>query len=377
MLVDIWSDFIKSSTQEWEEKVLFDFKDKIIENFYWKTEYGKINPFLIDNESIVNEKSQNFNEIRWKFYNENKLNSQILNRLNDGINSININKINFNHSIFDNVMCSIIKNHVILNSKTDSFEIEQWNNWGKKEIQGSIRMDPLENILENFSPSKLNDQFRSYENFNNIIKNKALKCLFVNGEIYLKYFIDFSTEIAFLAAHFNEIIEYHKTNNIDIPEKVMIQTFLGNSFLESISKIIAIRCIINQIIKTHGLKMDIFIETSPNPEILKQKEFDFRLIAISSTVLSSLLGGANSFEMSDSLLETDEEYWKKIMINIPLILTEESKVKHEMSKGAYMIEQISKKMAHTSWEIFKEIENKNGLIKLVNNKKHANYFKSK
>ena len=48
-----------------------------------------------------------------------------------------------------------------------------------------------------------------------------------------------------------------------------------------------------------------------------------------------------------------------------------------MSKGAYMIEQISKKMAHTSWEIFKEIENKNGLIKLVNNKKHANYFKSK
>ena len=25
----------------------------------------------------------------------------------------------------------------------------------------------------------------------------------------------------------------------------------------------------------------------------------------------------------------------------------------------------------------KEIENKNGLIKLVNNKKHANYFKSK
>ena len=84
--------------------------------------------------------------------------------------------------------------------------------------------------------------------------------------------------------------------------------------------------------------MDIFIETSPNPEILKQKEFDFRLIAISSTVLSSLLGGANSFEMSDSLLETDEEYWKKIMINIPLILTEESKVKHEMSKGAYMVE---------------------------------------
>lgn len=377
MLMNIWSDFNKYSTQEWEEKVLNDFKDKAIKDFYWKTEYGEINPFLIKKETIEVEKNQNFSEIRWRFDEESKLNSQILNRLKDGVNSINIDNINFNHSIFDNVMCSIIQNHVKLSPKTIRSEIELWNNWGNKEIQGSLRMDPLENILENFSSSNLQDQYISYRNFNSIIKNKELKCLYINGEVYSKIFNDFSNEIAFLAAHFNEIIEYHKTNNIDIPEKVMIQTFLGNSFLESISKIIAIRCIINQIIKTHRLKMDIFIETSPNPEILKQKEFDFRLIAISSTVLSSLLGGANSFEMSDSLLETDEEYWKKIMINIPLILTEESKVKHEMSKGAYMIEQISKKMAHTSWEIFKEIENKNGLIKLVNNKKHANYFKSK
>ena len=43
-------------------------------------------------------------------------------------------------------------------------------------------------------------------------------------------------------------------------------------------------------------------------------------MSITSTVLSSLLGGANSFEMSNSLLDSDENYWKKIMINIPLIL---------------------------------------------------------
>ena len=48
-------------------------------------------------------------------------------------------------------MCSIIQNHVKLSPKTISSEIELWNNWGKKEIQGSLRMDPLENILENFS----------------------------------------------------------------------------------------------------------------------------------------------------------------------------------------------------------------------------------
>ena len=377
MLMNIWSDFNKYSTQEWEEKVLNDFKDKAIRDFYWKTEYGEINPFLIKKETIEVEKNQNFSEIRWRFDEESKLNSQILNRLKDGVNSINIDNINFNHSIFDNVMCSIIQNHIKLSPKTISSEIELWNNWGNEEVHGTVRMDPLENILENFSPSNLQDQFSSYKNYNTIIKNENLKCLYVNGEIYLKYFNDFSTEIAFIAAHFNDIIEYHLSNKIDLPGKVMIQTFLGNSFLESISKIKVIRCIINQIIRIHRLKIDIYIETSPNPEILKNKEFDFRLMSITSTVFSSLLGGVNSFEMSNSILETDVDYWKKIMINIPLILNEESHVKHEMSQGANMVEQISQKMANTSWEIFKEIENKNGLVKLIVNKEHTNYYDSK
>ena len=375
--MNIWSDFNKYSTQEWEEKVLNDFKDKAIKDFYWKTEYGEINPFLIKKETIEVEKNQNFSEIRWRFDEESKLNSQILNRLKDGVNSINIDNINFNHSIFDNVMCSIIQNHIKLSPKTNSSEIELWNNWGNEEVHGTVRMDPLENVLENFSPSNLQDQFSSYKNYNTIIKNENLKCLYVNGEIYSKNFNDFSTEIAFIAAHFNEIIEYHLSNKIDLPGKVMIQTFLGNSFLESISKIKVIRCIINQIIRIHRLKIDIYIETSPNPEILKNKEFDFRLMSITSTVFSSLLGGVNSFEMSNSILENDVDYWKKIMINIPLILTKESHVKHEMSQGVNMVEQISLKMANTSWKIFKEIENKNGLVKLIVNKEHTNYYDSK
>ena len=113
--------------------MLIDFKDKVIKDFYWKTEYGKINPFLIKNESILNEKSQEFNEIRWRFDDENKLNSQILNRLKDGVNSIYIDKINFSQSIFDNVMCSIIQNHVKLSPKTIISEIELWNNWEIKK----------------------------------------------------------------------------------------------------------------------------------------------------------------------------------------------------------------------------------------------------
>ena len=47
-----------------------------------------------------------------------------------------------------------------------------------------------------------------------------------------------------------------------------------------------------------------------------------------------------------------------------------------MSQGAYILEQITIKMTYNSWKIFK-IENKNGLIKLIDNKEYVNYFKSK
>ena len=33
MLMDIWSDFNISSSKDWEEKVLFDFKNKVIQRF--------------------------------------------------------------------------------------------------------------------------------------------------------------------------------------------------------------------------------------------------------------------------------------------------------------------------------------------------------
>ena len=42
MLMDIWSDFNKCSSKEWEEKVLIDFKEKVIKDFYWKQSTEKL-----------------------------------------------------------------------------------------------------------------------------------------------------------------------------------------------------------------------------------------------------------------------------------------------------------------------------------------------
>ena len=85
--------------------------------------------------------------------------------------------------------------------------------------------------------------------------------------------------------------------------------------------------------------------------------------------MSSFIGGANSFVLSDSLLISKENYWKKIAANIPIILNEESQIniQKDVTKGAHIIEQISLKMAYKAWRKLKQIEVNGGLLKNLKN----------
>ena len=178
-------------------------------------------------------------------------------------------------------------------------------------------------------------------------------------------------------AYLNEIIEIHKKNNIEIPKKIILKSFLDNSFLENISKLKAVKSIINQVLKIHSIKANVIVETSLNPEILKDKSEDFRILSITSTAMSSFIGGSNSFVLSDSLLISKENYWKKIATNIPLILNEESQINilKDVTKGAHVIEQISFKMADKAWRMLKQIEVNGGLLKNLKNSNLKEFIK--
>ena len=58
-----------------------------------------------------------------------------------------------------------------------------------------------------------------------------------------------SSEIALTGSYLNEIIEIHKKNNIEIPKKIILKSFLDNSFLEnkSLGQTHIWRCVFNYI----------------------------------------------------------------------------------------------------------------------------------
>ena len=368
--MSFWSNFMNNHPNEWENKVKNDFSDKNISDFFWNTHYGKINPFSKTKVALKKTESQHLDQIRWKFTSERLINERILNRLSDGVNSINLKEIKFEKSIFNNVMIDIIENHITLNSSWSINEIDLWSNWALSVKTGTLRMNPFENIFQNYNEKSLISQLETYTYFINSIKNLNLKCLFVPVK---KLNQNSSFEIALLGAHLNELIEFHKKNNIEIPKKIIIEVSLDNRYIESVAKIIAIRSVINKIIQVHQLDVIIQIEVSVDKMIFKEKKIDFRLMSITNIAMCSLLGGANSFELSDNLIKSNDAYWRKILVNIPLILKEESYLTNQMYKGAHIIENLSLMIAQKGWEKFKEIESQNGLIELCKTPLISNY----
>jgi hypothetical protein len=378
--MSLWSEFNASSEDCWIKKVLEDSSNKTAKDFHWKTEYGNINTFSKPISVLKKDKKDKLSEISWNFLEEKNINSQILNRLKDGINSIHIDGINYANSIFKNVMNDIINNHIMLSHNASKEDISSWTDWinSNTNLKGSIRMCLLTKIIDGLKGGNNSIDFTDYKHHFQSNLNTNFKCIYLEIPNRHLAFNNHSSEIALTGSYLNEIIEIHKKNNIEIPKKIILKSFLDNSFLENISKLKAIKSIINQVLKIHSIKANVIIETSVNPQILKDQSEDFRILSISSTAMSSFIGGANSFVLSDSLLLSKENYWKKIAANIPLILNEESQINifSDVTKGAHVIEQISLKMADKAWRILKHIEVNGGLLKNLQNSNLREFIKN-
>jgi hypothetical protein len=378
--MSLWSEFNASSEDRWIKKVLEDSSNKTAKDFHWKTEYGNINTFSKSISVLKKDKKDKLSEISWNFLEEKNINSQILNRLKDGINSIHIDGINYANSIFKNVMNDIINNHIMLSHNASKEDISSWTDWinSNTNLKGSIRMCLLTKIIDGLKGGNNSIDFTDYKHHFQSNLNTNFKCIYLEIPNRHLAFNNHSSEIALTGSYLNEIIEIHKKNNIEIPKKIILKSFLDNSFLENISKLKAIKSIINQVLKIHSIKANVIIETSVNPQILKDQSEDFRILSISSTAMSSFIGGANSFVLSDSLLLSKENYWKKIAANIPLILNEESQINifSDVTKGAHVIEQISLKMADKAWRILKHIEVNGGLLKNLQNSNLRKFIKN-
>ena len=160
-------------------------------------------------------------------------------------------------------------------------------------------------------------------------------------------------------------IEIYKNSAIEIPNKLIIKIALSSDFPQEIAKIRALRGLVFQILSAHQLNLDLQIECSFKASELSPLEKENNLLRLTTAFSVAIISGANGIELKDDYTINSGHYWKKIITNIPIILTEESQlnINTDVIEGAHVLEQMSVKMAHQSWDLFKNIESQGGIIK--------------
>ena len=210
-----WSSFESSSPAEWRDKILEDLKGKPIDSLNWNTSYGIIDPTEISD--YYNEKPfKSTEEISWEFNTDLDLNSNILDVLSNGANSIYLNNIPFKENIFSGVMNEIIHTHVNIN-ELNTDQQYSWINWAKaNEFSGSIRntTHPSRLIQDDFVFNSEN-----IKKLNEKLEDHDMNCLYIDGEYFSNRIFDIDHELAWLCSYLNELIEYYLTNEISIPKK--------------------------------------------------------------------------------------------------------------------------------------------------------------
>ena len=159
----------------------------------------------------------------------------------------------------------------------------------------------------------------------------------------------------------------NKKDNIPV-----IQNTAGLEYLIT-TKIKSLIVLANTIIKVHNLDCAIEIETSFNQVDISPIEKEHHILRLTVACMSSTLSGSKRFKLGSKDAIFDGDYWNKIACNIPIILKEESYLFSDIdaTKGCYIINQLEKKLADSSWSKFKMIES-NGGFRSTNNKKQFN-----
>ena len=169
-----------------------------------------------------------------------------------------------------------------------------------------------------------------------------------------------SEELAYLLAKINQSITEIEFNTIHIEMGV------GNNLLLEIAKFKATRILLNQLFRSYNLQPEIYLTAKTGFVNKSCKDQHTNLLRQTTEVLSAVIGNVDQIIILpyDKLFEKQENtFTARMAINISNLLKEEGKIHFSANpfSGAKYINQYIHTLAETSWNLFNEIEEKEGI----------------
>lgn len=364
----LFSEFSPSSISDWKNKFLNDIKESTFESYIWQNENGfDIEPFY-NSESLSHSYLPAFTHSNWDVCvnssssDSKALNSELLNQLARGANSISINCSNINLiQALDGILLNYIQSTFYIdNQSANSLFNYLSDNYNLNELNISIL--PIifnnENDLKNWANNK--SLFNGFDGIKTIGVNLYLS----HNQNCLAYY-----EIALIFSALVEQLEFLSKKDKISNSKIVIKTGVNSDYFIQIAKLRAIRRLWNNLKIVYNCNNDIhlIVETTLTNKSISDSYNNLIRSTIES--MAAIAGGCNELIVSefDTLNPTDKILSERLAVNQQLILKDESYFDKiaDVSCGSFYIESITDAIASKALETFKRFENEGGYFKCI------------
>ena len=229
----------------------------------------------------------------------------------------------------------------------------------KHKAEFYLNLDPVGKL------SKEGNWFKSQkEDFNALQSlSQAGNTISVDTTNYQNAGANMVQQLAYALAHANEYLNHQTTNSITF------KIATGTHYFFEIAKIRALRILYASLAKEYNCSQTCHVIAQPSRRNKTVYDYNINMLRSTTEAMSSVLGGADAVcnMPYDVLYHKSNEFGERISRNQLLILKAESyfDVVSNPADGAYYIESVTQELASKALELFKQIEDGGGFIKLL------------
>ncbi|MGA3015357.1 MAG: methylmalonyl-CoA mutase family protein, partial [Bacteroidales bacterium] len=405
----LFSEFPPISTSQWEEKINTDLKGADYEKkLIWKTDEGiNVRPYyraenleeleylssLPDEKPFVRGIKKDSNDwiIRQDIDNANitEANRVAIDAISRGANAIGLTvKAITAHKEMQQLLQGIDVNKIGINFTSSRsypltlelfiYELAHRDLDGTK-VTGSLNFDPIGFLLlhGDFYLSKQGN-FDEAEYLIQTINKKipGFHTITVNGQLFNNAGATLVQELAFSLASGNEYIAELTLKGLPVDSiagSILFSLGIGSNYFMEIAKLRAARLLWSKIIEEYhpenpgSARMFIHSTTS----LWNKTIYDpyVNLLRTTTEGMSAVIGNSDSISILpyDSPYKDESEFSRRIARNQQLILKEEAYLDKviDPAAGSYYIENLTNSIAINAWELFRNIEEKGGMIECI------------
>jgi methylmalonyl-CoA mutase len=215
-------------------------------------------------------------------------------------------------------------------------------------------------------------------------KRNQNKTIWVNGFAYGEAGASTIQELAFTLAHLNEYVHALKESGEDlksINEKIILELSVNDNYFVNLAKFRAIRELIGLLFSGYDSNFkseNPIIYAKTTSRFLAVNDRNNNFIRQTTQAMSAVLGGCYLLTISTLKSSNAEEEIlnKRMAKNIQLVLREESYFDKvvDPAAGSMYLENLTDQLIEKAWNLFKEIENKGGLISCLQNNTIQNWI---